>query len=69
MLPKTNEGTTDLKRYLDLVKDPEVKPIPKKDEKPKVTKKDDKPDWADKKNDDFNEYDYSSDPNQDDKQW
>jgi len=70
MLEKANDKNTELKRYLESVKASEATKIPqeiKKDEPPKhkVTK----PDWKDKKNDDYNTYEYSDDKDADDKEW
>ncbi len=42
----------------------EEKPIPKKEY---INK--DKPDWADKKNDDYNSYEYSDDKEEVDTEW
>ncbi len=50
MLPKTNDGAKRIEKYLLENATPEVKPIPKKDEKPKEETP---------KNDEYNEYDYS----------
>ncbi len=66
MLPKTDEGQKRIEKYLLENATPEVKPIPKDEPK---KKKDDVPDWKDKKNDDFNNYDYSDDKELDDKEW
>ncbi len=69
MLSKANEPTTELKRYLDSVKDGEATKIPKdKQEKPSV-KKDEKPEWFDKKSDEHNEYEYSDNKEVDDTKW
>ncbi len=39
----------------------------KDDEKPVI--KHEKPEWADNKNDDYNTYEYSDNPNEDDSNW
>ncbi len=69
MLPKTDEAQKRMQQYLKQNPLPaEVKPIPK-DEKKVVIKKDDKPDWKDKKSDASNEYEYSDNKDDDDKNW
>ncbi len=60
MLSKANEPTTELKRYLESVKDGEATKIPQKDEKPKKETP---------KNTETSTYDYSDDKNADDKEW
>ncbi len=71
MLQKANDKNTELKRYLESVKASEATKIPQPDkdkqEQPKV--KNEEPDWKDKKNDDYNEYEYSNDKEADDKDW
>ncbi len=70
MLPKTDDGQQRIKKYLLENATPEVKPIPKEDQKDeKIEKKDDKPDWKDKKNDAYNEYDYSDNKDTEVKDW
>jgi len=78
MLSKANDGNTELKRYLDSVKAQEAPPkedISKDEVKKLIVDKDnpklkiDVPDWKDKKNDDFNEYEYSDKKDADDKEW
>ncbi len=68
MLPKTDDGQQRIKRYLLENATPEVKPTPK-DEKQPEKPKDDVPDWKDKKNDANNEYEYSDNKDEDDKNW
>ncbi len=68
MLPKTDESESQLRKYLSWKDKEEVKPIPKDDKNPEKAK-DDAPDWKDKKNDDYNEYEYSDEKETDDTKW
>ncbi len=70
MLPEskpTDDSETQLSKYLAWKDKDEVKTIPK--EKLNDKPKEDKPDWADKKNDDSHEYEYSNNTEEDDKDW
>ncbi len=77
--PETDEGSSTID---ELLKELENETLPEdssssKNEKIKDKQADEtlkkikheKPEWADKKNDDYNTYDYSDDKELDDKEW
>ncbi len=76
MLPEVNDSENQLSKYLAWKGKDEAKSIPSKDkqEKPSVKEDENKvkiepPEWKDKKNDDYNNYEYSENPDEDDRNW